>query len=67
MSKYRVKWTTISDENKRKFRDELLLVKDVSINQNMIDAIELGVCDYLFSCLNIEFHDIERAIRESLI
>lgn len=62
-TKYYVMWTTLSDKTKKDFRETIKPLVDSSRH----DAIDQGVCDYLYSCTSLETHDIMKAIEESKI
>ena len=51
----------MSKEITEKWRSDL---KEMSPSQYHYD-IDKGVADYLFSCVSIKLHDIEKAIKES--
>ena len=53
--------TNMSKEITEKWRSDL---KEMSPSQYHYD-IDKGVADYLFSCVSIKLHDIEKAIKES--
>lgn len=56
----RILKTNLSEESKENWRAELMLSMPVDTH----DYIDLGVCDYLFSCVSVEPEDIYRAIEE---
>ena len=62
-TKYYVMWTTLSDKTKKDFRETIRPMVDSSFH----DAINQGVCDYLYSCTSLEPNDILKAIDESKI